>query len=108
MRLESQPQRERRQPALCLPHSERGTSPGISLRRLQRRPEPYCPVILDEAFVLGLLGTQIGDGKFEDINLGEVIYKTFEVLMDSVFLAVVVFSFTEPRTYAGIDGRALI
>jgi len=66
----------------------------------------FWPVILGGAFVLGLLGTQIGDGEFGDINLAEVIYKTFAVLVCSAFLAVMVFSFTESRTNTGVAGEA--
>jgi polyferredoxin len=56
--------------------------------------------------VLGLLGTQIGDGEFEDINLFEVIYKTFSVLVCSALLSMMIYSFTEWRANSGVAGRA--
>ena len=65
----------------------------------------FWPVILGGTFVLGLLGTQIGDGEFEDINLWEVIYKTISVLVCSALLSVMIFSFTEYRSKAGVADR---
>jgi hypothetical protein len=65
----------------------------------------FWPVILGGTFVLGLLGTQIGDGEFEDINLWEVIYKTISVLVCSALLSVMIFSFTESRANAGVADR---
>lgn len=65
----------------------------------------FWPVILGGTFVLGLLGTQIGDGEFEDINLWEVIYKTISVLVCSALPSVMIFSFTEYRSKAGVADR---
>lgn len=65
----------------------------------------FWPVILGGTFVLGLLGTQIGDGEFEDVNLWEVIYKTISVLVCSALLSVMIFSFTESRANAGVADR---
>lgn len=65
----------------------------------------FWPVILGGTFVLGLLGTQIGDGEFEDINLWEVIDKTISVSVCSALLSVMIFSFTESRANAGVADR---
>ena len=56
--------------------------------------------------MLGLLGTQIGDGEFGDINLAEVIYKTFSALVGSAMLSAMIFSFTESRTNTGVADTA--
>lgn len=66
----------------------------------------FWPIILGGAFVLGLLGTQIGDGKFEDINLAEVIYKTILVLFYSVTLSILIIEFIDARANMGVPNGA--
>jgi hypothetical protein len=63
------------------------------------------PVILGGAFVLGLLGTQIGRGKFADINLAEVIYKTLGALLFSALLSAMIQSATESIANKGDADR---
>lgn len=69
----------------------------------------FWPVILGGAFVLGLLGTQIGDGEFKHINLWEVIYKTLSALGASALLSAMIFSFTESLSSKGVsDGTITV
>jgi len=54
---------------------------GALIRRL-------WPAILGGSFVLGLLGSQIGGGNFEDFSLFDVAYKTVGALVVAALLAI--------------------
>ncbi len=52
------------------------------------------PAIAGGAFVIGLLGTQIGGGKFEDIHLGYLVLMQMPIALGaSLFIAVMIYQF---------------
>lgn len=79
--------------------------PSMGFDDIGRHIRRFWPVILGGAFVLGLLGTQIGDGNFEDISITEVAAKTVEVLMGSALLAGMIYVFAGAVSNQGIPNR---
>jgi hypothetical protein len=75
--------------------------PFMSFQNVISHISRFWPIILGGAFILSLLGTQIGDGEFEDINLGDVMIKTIGALVYSAALAVLIFLFTASQTNGG-------
>jgi hypothetical protein len=64
------------------------------------------PALLGGTFVLALLGTQIGDGDFEDINLGNLIMQTISALMTALFAAWIIYAIANASANSGVAEKA--
>ena len=68
----------------------------------QRIPKMW-PVLLGGAFVLSLLGIQIGGGKFEDLIGAEILYKPLGALLGTGMLSYGIMSATENIVSKGCE-----
>ena len=75
----------------------------ISFIDAAKRIRTLWPVLVGGAFVLALLGTQIGEGEFKDINGGDLIYKPIAALLGTALLTFGIMSATENLVSKGCE-----
>lgn len=76
--------------------------PFMSVDDLFRHGLRAWPAILGGAFAIALLGTQIGDGKFEDIRLGALVFETVQALLATLVAAWLIYCFTDATSNQGV------
>ncbi len=64
------------------------------------------PAVLGGAFAIALLGTQVGDGEFEDIRLGALVFETVQALLAALVAAWLIYCFTDATSNQGVVERA--
>lgn len=82
-----------------------GQAPGfpfLSVDDLVLHALRLWPAVLGGAFAIALLGTQIGDGKFEDISLAALVLETMQALLAALISAWLIYCFTDATSNSGV------